>query len=472
MTKKNRFKIFIPAGLFVAILIAAAVIFFLHIFPKDMRADYKRLSTESYDTVFLSMYPIDNYEEESYTYWRAMDAIVTSHEIPNLFTLKNYLKKVNEAGTVTTVYLGVLPEKIDASELAGLLLSYPDMRFEVILPYPELDYWLTLSEEECDGLLQTYRDFIPPLLNHGNIAPYFFGGAEWLIANPANYEDTFLTNEEISETLMLHSDVDHDYVLTAATQPLPTAPIDNLADLIERYRAESIAYPDLSDWTIVFMGDSVIGNYAKTNSIPGVVGGLTGANVYNLGYGGGSATEFSDDNASLIDVVNALIRKDLSGLPEDTQLYSGMEQYIQDSPTGKLCVVINYGLNDYFSGAALSSDDPYDIHSYAGAFRTSIETLREACPDVRILLNTPNFTILFENGTQYRFDQTHTLSDYADALIAISGEMDVAVLDNFNELGINADNFHNYLSDECHPNELTRYLIGQRIALKLGTVDN
>ncbi len=467
MTKKRRSKIILVMTTFVAIAIIAAIFLFLYIFPKEMRNDFDRLSNESYDTVFLSMYPVDNYEEDKYTYWRAMDIVVTSHEIPDMFTLKNYLKKVSKAGTVTTIYLGVLPEKIDATELAALLLSYPTIRFEVILPYPQIDYWLALSTEECESLLQTYRDFIPPLLNHEMISPYFFGAEEWLIANPANYEDTFLTNAGVSETLMLHSDRDHAYVLKSDTQPSPTASIDALSTLIAQYREAPTEYPDLSGWNIVFLGDSVIGNYTNTTCIPSVTGGLTGANVYNMGFGGGSAAEFPDNNYSLPDIANALIQKDLSSLPAEQQVYYGMEQYIQDNPEGQLCVVINYGLNDYYAGAPLETENPYDIYSYAGAMRTAIKSLKEAYPDVRILLNTPNFTSFFDFGMEYRFDQKHTIVDYVDKLITIAEEMDVEVLDNYRELGINEENFFEYLLDGCHPNEKGRFMIGRNVALKL-----
>ena len=79
MTKRNNFKFKLILGIFCSAAIIATLLFFLFIFPKEMRTDYKRLSDENYDTVFLSMYPIDNYEEESYTYWRGMNAVVTAY---------------------------------------------------------------------------------------------------------------------------------------------------------------------------------------------------------------------------------------------------------------------------------------------------------------------------------------------------------------------------------------------------------
>jgi len=469
MMKTLRSKIFLLLAILFLLGLLALVLFFGVIFPKDMRRDFKRLYSEDYDTVVLSMYPMNNCPEERYTYWRGMDAVVTEHEIPNLFTLKCYLKMLGHKGTVSTVYLGVLPHELDASELAPLLLAHSGTKFEVILPHPQLDYWLSLSTEECDSLLQTYRDFIPPLLNHFTISPYFFGGTEWLVCNPANYEDTFATSPQATETLMLHSDVDHEFVITSATKPSPTAPIDALADLIANYRAQPVEYPDLSDWNIVFLGDSVIGNYTNTTSIPEVVGGLTNANIYNLGLGGGSASKYPErEDYSLSDIVDALITQSPEALPEDKQVYTGMTELLEDNPDGTYCFVINYGLNDYFAGAPIASDDPYDRYTFSGGYRQAIQTLREAYPDACILLNTPNYTVNFNYGMDYRFDQQSTIVDYVNTLQALATELNVGLLDNYNELGITKENFPTYLSDGCHPNETGRFLIGKRIALTLG----
>lgn len=469
MKKPGHSKLTLIAAVLLALAAAALLLFFCVIFPRDMRRDFKRLYSESYDTVVLSMYPMDNCPEDRYTYWRGMDTVVTTHEIPNLFTLKCYLKLLGRKGTVTNVYLGVLPEMLDAAELAGLLLAYPGTRFEVILPYPQLDYWLSLPREECDSLLQAYRDFIPPLLNHEMISPYFFGSAEWLISNPANYEGTFETNAQASETIMLHSDRDHEYVLTADSKPSPTACIDDLDKLISSHRKTPVTYPDLSGWNIVFFGDSVIGNYTGTTSIPCVTAGLTGARVYNLGLGGGSASKFPNrEDYALTDIIHALLTQTPEALPSDTQVYLGMKELLADAPNGQYCFVINYGLNDYFAGAPIASQDPYDLYTYSGAYRTAISELREAYPDCYIILDTPNFCINFNYGMDYRFDVQHTMIDYVDTLQIVAAEFNVGLLDNYNELGITKENFGTYLADGTHPNETGRFLIGKRIALKLG----
>lgn len=465
MLKQQRFKI-LTIGILL-FLLAAAGLFFMRPRPQAMQDDYQKLSEGDYQLVFLSMYPIDNYTEESFASRYGTNPLLTSYEIPDFSTLKSYLKKVNEAGTVSTVYLGVRPEALDGAKLAKLLLSYPHISFHVILPHPSMDYWLSLSEETCNSLLQAYRDFIPPMVNHESISLYCFTNSEWLIANPANYEDDFLTTREISDYIMFHTGSDFPYYISDADPNSVTAYIDALAGLIAHNRTNATVYPDLSGWNIVFFGDSVIGNYTGSLSIPGVTGALTGAKVYNMGYGGTCMTKTPEEKRAMTDIATAFVQQKPDLLPVASQAYLGMQEYFEDAPTGQLCIVINYGLNDYFSGRPMESDDPYDIYTFKGATRTSVKMLQEAHPDAYILLNTPNFTSYFENGTEPHFE-SYIMVDYVNALKELAAELNIALLDNYNELGITAENIRTYSDDGCHPNEVGRFAIGQRVALKLG----
>lgn len=466
MLKQSSYKILITGA--ILLLFTTVELFFLRPLPEAMQEDYRKLSEGEYQLVFLSMYPIDNYTEEGFASRYGHAPLLTSYEIPNLSTLKDYLKEVNAAGTVSTVYLGVRPEALDGSRLAELLLSYPHISFQVILPHPSMDYWLSLSEKKCDRLLQAYRDFLPPLVNHENIFLYNFTNAQWLIANPDNYENEFLTTPEISDFIMFHTNRDLPYCISHADPGSVTAYIDALAGLIAHHRTNATVYPDLSDWNIVFFGDSVIGNYTGSVSIPGVTAALTGARVYNMGYGGTCMTKTPEEKPAMTDVATAFVQQKPDLLPVESQAYLGMKEYCDNPPAGQLCIVINYGLNDYFSGRSMESDDPYDIYTFKGATRTCVKMLQDAYPDAHILLNTPNFTDYFDNGTEPH--EGYVMVDYVNALKELAKELNIALLDNYNELGITAGNIRTYSDDGCHPNEVGRFLIGQRIAMKLGNL--
>lgn len=112
------------------------------------------------------------------------------------------------------------------------------------------------------------------------------------------------------------------------------------------------SYSDLSDYDIVFFGDSVFGNYQDFASIPGVIGALTKASVHNRAIGGSSATQLTPDDKSFPSAVQRF-------LSEDTAEISGEK---------KLCFVINYGLNDYFTG--------YTVEQYRDGLQAGMQSRR------------------------------------------------------------------------------------------------
>lgn len=460
-------KVLIPYTIVITIAVLFFILLFFWRFPAEQRTDFKRLATESYDSVFLSMYPIDNYKEEDFVYWRAMDTVITSYEIPDQITLEAYLGQIIESGNpVHTVYLGVFPEKLSGEDLATCLSSYPDIQFHVVFPHPSIDYWVKMPEKACTQLLEKYKAFIPPLLKQPNILSYFFTDSKWLIANPANYENTFTTVDEISLTIMLHLDYGSTYWINPN---YGIGPILTLEELIAEEKKSTVNYPDLSGKSIVFFGDSVIGNYIGNTSIAGVTSALTGAITYNLGFGGTPAAS-SGTNYCLSSIVDAYLAKNPSLLPEDSQAHIGLKQYLADEVDSPYCFYINYGLNDYFNGDPIASDDPYDTSTFEGAFRYSIRALRQAYPSARIIIATPNFTSYFNYGLDAMSEHGHILEDYVDALITVAKESNVELLDNYNELGINANNHVSFLGDGCHPNENGSFLIGQRISEKLSNI--
>lgn len=462
-SRSNRIFILITALLSVA---AIACPFLICIkYPKNelQKADYQKIASTEYDTVFLSMYPIDTYREEDYSYYRGMTLFKSTYCIPSLSVLKDYMQRISGSGNhVTTAYLGIRPELADPRELQELLSRYPDINFEVILPYPSAEYWQTLSPQTYDETLTALCDFLTAAPDIPEANFYFFGSQEWLIANPGNYENLWSVNRDTAKMIMTHSDRDHGYLVTAENAAASAAA---LTSLTHAFRTSFRMYPDLSDHCIVFFGDSVIGNYTDSTSIPGVVSGLTRAEVYNCGYGGNSATMAPDIEISLPGIVDAFFRKDLSVLPKDTQVYAGIASYLEKDPSDRqLCFVINYGLNDYFCGYPVSSEDPYDITTFSGAVRTAVSLIQKNAPDARIILCTPNFVAAFENGMEPHGDENLVLTDYVDAILSLSQELHTEVLDNYHRLGITSENEGQYLADQIHPNSSCCYMIGSSLS--------
>ena len=456
MFHKNR-KFILISALFLILAAGGLLLFLQKTAGSELqRQDYKQIASAEYDTVFLSMYPIDTYREEDYAYFRGMTLFKSAYCIPSLSVLKDYMRRIADSGNqVATAYLGIRPELTDPEKLQEFLSRYPDITFEIVLPYPSAYYWQSLSREEYEQTLTAYCSFLisVPEIPEANF--YFFGAQEWLIANPGNYVGHWSANEEISRLLMAYSDRDHGALVTADNA---AASASALTSLTHTLRESPQVYPDLSDYDIIFFGDSVIGNYTGSSSIPGVASGLTGAETYNCGHGGDSATLAPA-------TIDAFFRQDPSAFPEDSQPYAGIAAYLESCPTDRQpCFVINYGLNDYFSGIPLSSEDPYDAATYSGALRTAVALIRKNTPGARIILCTPNFSSAFQNGSEPHGPGGFVLEDYVNALLSLAEELGTDVLDNYHSLGITPANEGQYLADQVHPNETCRFLIGSDLA--------
>lgn len=464
--KKDKKTARITLAALCIVLLGAALLLFIRFYkPAAQRRDYRNISSQEYDTVFLSMYPADTYREEDFSHYYAMTLFKASYCIPEFSILEQYMERVKGSGNaVSTVYLGIRPDLASPQKLQELADLYPEMAFEVILAYPSADYWRGLGEEAYGQTLAAYSQFLLAAPDISNVKFYYMGSQEWLIANPANYESLWLTTEDISRRILLHCDRRYGYQVTAGNASLFS---QALAELTEQLRIAPPDFPDLSGHCLVLFGDSVIANYSDSTSIPEVITGLTGAAAYNCGIGGGSASSGDPSAISLPVIADAFCQKDLSLLPAqaaDTNAYKGIERYLSDPPDGKkMCFIINYGLNDYFNGCTVASQDPYDITSYCGAIRTAVNTIRTNIPDAQIILCTPNFNAAFQYGTEPHGDG-YVLEDYVDAVLALSEELQTTVLDNYHTLGLNHDNLGGYLEDEVHPNAACRYLIGRRLA--------
>ncbi len=460
MVKVKRI-VYIGLGLFGAVLLTLGLLVIVKY--GKYRQDLSNIRSEAYDTVFFSMYPIDHYDEADYEHFRGMDIIKSSVEICDTNVMKLYMDMAVRSGNlISTAYLGIDPANADTEDIVQITLENPGVMFEIILAYPQMDYWLGMDEEECKTVWEGYREFAGNLLGMENVRIYYFCNEEWLLCNPANYTETFHTNAEVSKLLMCHSDYLHHNILNVDN----FYPKFNEAwSLIEKYRTEPTEYPDASHVEIIFFGDSVIGNYTDSMSIPGIVNGLTNASVYNCGYGGKSAAKSAKTEISVSEIVEAFIRQDLDSLPTGTQVYAGVEHYIQNGNTDREKIfIINYGLNDYFDGLPVVAEDPYDAASFGGAMRTAVEALKEAYPGERIILLTPNLSAEFDAGEAIQSQVGSKLQAYADKVIELADRLNVEVLDNFRELPITKENHYILLADGTHPNEQGRFLIGKRIA--------
>lgn len=422
------------------------------------RSDFQRIKSESYDTVLLSMFPVSTYPRELFYTFSNMTVFSADYVLPDLNAVYQYMNRIQRSGNdVSTVFLGFLPDKVSLSEVSKLTARYPDCFFELIMPCPFRDYWENLSDSEYSRVLDAYCSCLSNVELLTNARLHCFTPYEWLVTNPALYKDTWIVNEDFGRFIVTHT-IALNYLVTAET----SAKLEGqLRALTAGLRSAPPAYPDYCDTTLIFFGDSVFGNFSGGMSIPGIINGLTGAAVYNLGFGGCTASRADQAPLTLPEAVTAFFTGDPSVFPEGHRAYSELAGYCSSAADDgrDRCYVINVGLNDYFDGCPVRSEDLRDNATYTGAIRTVVALIREHSPEARIILCTPTYSpVVTDTST------AGDLEEYADAVLALAEELEVDMVDNFYGLGVDAANYGQYLQeDNVHPNEMCRFRIAQNI---------
>lgn len=452
LTRKNFFVLLLIVAGITLILISV-----YSFNTKDKRRDFIRIDSEQYDTVLLSMYPITTYPQDFFYKYLLKTPLFTDYTIPDFKTFHEYVQRIcSSNNTVGTIYFCFLPDKIAASELNRLIGQYPAITFELIMAYPDSSYWTALSDAEYQRILDAYCAVLSTTELPANANLYCFSACDFLISNPSLYRDHFLVSEDAAFFLVSNSTRNSSYLVTQDNTESYT---ENLRHVTAALRSTPPDYPDLSDKTIFFLGDSVLGNFKGDLSIPGMLSGLTGATVYNIGYGGASASLCESTTSSLSDMLNALYNKDASFFPEHLQAHTDVLTYqTEEISNSNIYYILNYGLNDYFYSCPINFADPYDITTYSGAIRSSILEIRKHSPGAEIVLCTPTYTSLIPNPPN-----PLAFEEYVDTILRLADEMNVKVADTYHLSGITQENHAQYLSDGVHPNEAGRFLIGKCI---------
>lgn len=440
-----------------------------------MAGDLNRLSTESYEAVLLSMHSTEYFREEDFVRYRGLNTLVASHAILNTKEYSQYLECIfRSANSVSALYLCPDPEllwtaadqKPDswernlAEDLFSHINAHPEVSFSVLLPYPYIGYWTELDPEKLDILLERYRLLLDGLYACPNVRVFFPGAENWLTLNPGNYTDTlFDANEIITQSIFLHVFCDENYEITPESEDNYIA---RLLDTVAGEKNSSVCRADLSDWCLVFFGDSVLGNYSGSFSIPGYVNGLSGASVYNYAVGGTPASYSGEDIVSFPHILDRFLAEEVTSLENGFRFTpNGVPE--EELSHKKLCFLINYGFNDYFNGAPVENpEDPYDIRTFKGSLRTCITTLQEKFPDSCQILITPTHTRLFDCGMEINGEKGDIFSAYIYASMEVASETGTYLLDNYSFIASEQD-MDAYLADGCHPNETGRLILGCRI---------
>ncbi len=239
---------------------------------------------------------------------------------------------------------------------------------------------------------------------------------------------------------------------------------------------------------IVNFGDSIFGNYVAPNDISSYVSNLTGATVYNVGFGGCRMAKHLEnwDAFSMDSLADAIITQNFeaqeTALVNQSNLPSNFDskvELLKSLDFNNVDIIsIAYGAND-FTGSNLVGSTPgtLDRDTFSGALRYSIKTLQEAYPNLEIVLWTPIYRYWVDDNGDFLYDTDsyvnssmggYKLSTFVNMVKRVGTEYDLLVIDAYNESGINYDTRTTYLqSDGCHPTLAGNQLLAKLLADKL-----
>lgn len=229
--------------------------------------------------------------------------------------------------------------------------------------------------------------------------------------------------------------------------------------------------PKTESYDIVVFGDSNVGTFRYDVCAVGQLKERTGLSTLNAGIGGTTLTGVKNSEAdgnpwkyySMVELSKAMIKDDFSVQKAEhpdyyVDFHDGEMDFLKDlletlSNTDfnqTAFVFICHGLNDYLSGMRIQNpEDPYDIYTFEGALRTSIDNLKVAAPNARIILiGAPYNTVSGDSDT---VSTGHgTLPDYLEVEKKIAAEYGITYAPMSGP--INADNILDYSYDGMHYN--------------------
>lgn len=254
---------------------------------------------------------------------------------------------------------------------------------------------------------------------------------------------------------------------------------------------------------IVCFGDSIVGNFQPPNDYPTVLASITGATVYNAGFGGCCMADNGQARSAytmcrLADSIasgnwsvqeNSGVVIDYARVNSDGTSYEATGiNYVPDKLSMLKSIdwetvdyiTIGYGTNDWSSDFLLDNQsNAHDTTTYLGAFRYSVEKILTAYPNIKIVPITPIWRWWDTNTGAGAYGDSDTvensvshvkLIDMADGLIEASQiPYHLHVCDLYYNCGFNKQNRYEYFftNDGTHPKPYGIEQLGIKVANEL-----
>ena len=236
----------------------------------------------------------------------------------------------------------------------------------------------------------------------------------------------------------------------------------------------------------VMLGDSILGQFRDDTSVSFMLSELLGEPVFNGALGGTGMGRLDEemrlanaqDCLSMQALSQAIVTEEFGSQQTVRNRESGTEYFEEtineleriDFESVEI-LFIEHGINDYHGAVPIcNEDDPYDIYSFEGALRTTVENIQKKYPQMRIILITPTFAWYHnEDGAEVTCEEYNlgggVLEEYVDFEIAMADELGVEVIDIYHDFYTheNWSDWEKYTIDGVHPNEVGRKMIAEKV---------
>ena len=292
-----------------------------------------------------------------------------------------------------------------------------------------------------------------------NISYYFWNDFAYLRVTTGSANSVVTVNQELVET----------------TQTIIT--LNPNIKVREENLDFDIGKPLLSGRKVVVFGDSIIGMSRDQTSVPAYAAAYTGAEVYNVGFGGCRMSVHPTAGYapfSMWALADAVASGDYSS--QDEQAPNGPDYFPEQLALLKSInfnnvdmIVIHYGTNDFAANVTIdNTSDNDDTATLCGALRYSLRKLMTAFPKIRIFVSVPIYRKWDSTGAEtYTNSNGKKLLDFCEALAGVASEFNLPVIDGYKSLGVNTINDAAFSADGTHLNQHGRRAFGELIGGKL-----
>lgn len=453
--------------------------------PSIDRIDRGNLNAFDYsgetDAFIACMYD-SNVSDDVFRTFFGYESITVTRRMPSVRVLGSRMEKIFEGIPEESfpryIVLGIDPyaaliQSCSNSDLyrkqiafiRDIAVSHQACRILITLPDDSAMKWASYDEAKVKQARSSYIITVRELSDLENVRILYNSVEDWVL-----YSDCIRENGAGSPVLynidshMLANNIDpnaFDHVLTIDNV---NTVMDETIERARRYEDIRSTYADLSGKDVYFIGDSIFGNYRDETSVSSFFGDMTGAQVYNLGEGGMSAVSAASSSSDIGSAFNYLLGKEkletFSTRCYDFNSYYSYwsaAQRLQETKGENSIFIVEFGLNDYFTGRSEAE--------FRTAMNRIITGIKSTYPKGEILVLSPGFIRMYNDGTMLPAESGSVLQAYRDITIEVAEENGCELLSLTDDFGFAQEEADSYLlPDLVHYNENGRYLLARGLA--------